>query len=166
MSERATERDEAFTAFVADRGPRLLRYCLLLTGSQADAEDLLQASLLKAYLHWSRINEPAAAEAYVRSIITRTHVSTWRKVGRHERPSDQPPERPVAPVDVESADEILRGLERLGERQRAVVVLRFYEDQTEKEIARLMGTSIGTVKSQLSRGLANLRGIIESEGAL
>lgn len=166
MSERATEHDEAFTVFVADRGPRLLRYCLLLTGSQADAEDLLQASLLKAYLHWSRINEPAAAEAYVRSIITRTHVSTWRKVGRHERPSDQPPERPVPPVDVESADEILRGLERLGERQRAVVVLRFYEDQTEKEIARLMGTSVGTVKSQLSRGLANLRGIIESEGAL
>ena len=152
-------RDEEFTAFVEQSSTRLLRYCYLLTGNQADADDLLQASLLKAYQAWERIDEPAAAECYTKQIAARHHVSTWRKVGRRERVTDVLPEPEPAPpgMDVGERAEMWKALAALGERQRTVLVLRFYEDLTEADIAQAMGTSVGTVKSQLHRGLARLR---------
>lgn len=151
------DRDEEFTDFVERSSTKLLRYCHLLTGSAADADDLLQASLLKTYQHWGRIREPAAAERYCKQIITRTNVSNWRKIGRREQPAELLADRSVEAVDVGPRDEMWRALNGIGERQRTVLVLRYYEDLTEAEIADWMGTSLGTVKSQLHRGLANLR---------
>ncbi|HIW30359.1 MAG TPA: SigE family RNA polymerase sigma factor [Candidatus Luteococcus avicola] len=151
------DTDEEFIDFVERSSTRLLRYCHLLTGSSADADDPLQASLLKIYEHWGRINEPAAAERYCKQIITRTNITNWRRVGRREHPSDQLADRRVEAVDVGPRDEMWRALQGLGERQRTVLVLRFYEDLAEAESAEFMGTSLGTVKSQLHRGLANLR---------
>lgn len=166
MPARRTARDEEFTTFVEDHSTRLLRYCLLLTGNRHDADDLLQASLLKAYQHWDRIDDPQHATGYLRTVITRTHVSSWRKTGRREQVSDQLPEVAVEASDPGPRDAMWRALAGLGERQRTVLVLRFYEDQTEQAIADAMGTSLGTVKSQLSRGLANLRTVMDAEGAL
>lgn len=113
--------------------------------------------LLKTYQSWGRIREPAAAVGYCKQVITRTHVSTWRKVGSHERPTDQLVDRGLEPFDPGPRDEMWRALHRLGERPRTVLVLRSYEDLPEADIAVWMGTSLGTVKSQLHRGLANLR---------
>lgn len=153
------QRDEEFTAFVEQSSTRLLRYCYLLTGNQADADDLLQASMLKAYQSWERIEQPAAAERYTKQIAARTHVSTWRKVGSRERLVDVLPEPEPVAVGLDAAErsELWESLKGLGQRQRTVLVLRFHEDLTEADIARVMGTSVGTVKSQLHRGLAHLR---------
>lgn len=162
---RPRDRDEEFTAFVAVSSTRLLRLCHLLTGSACDADDLLQASLLKTYLNWGRIRDVEAAEGYARRVIARTHVSIWRKSGRRELPSDQIELPSVAAADLSERDEMWRALQQLGERQRTVLVLRFYEDLTEAQIADAMGTTVGTVKSQLSRGLDNLRPVLDASRA-
>lgn len=163
-----SEVDEQFTEFVEEHSTKLLRYCHLLTGNAVDADDLLQASLLKTYLSWARITDLAAAPGYCKQVITRTHISNWRKVGRRELPTETGLDRSVHDADGAERDAMWRALQTLGERQRTVVVLRFYEDLTEADIAAWMGTSVGTVKSQLSRGLAHLRAEIanQTEGAL
>lgn len=163
------DRDAEFTHFVTAHSTALLRYCHLLTGNASDADDLLQAALLKAYLNWHRIERPEAALRYTKQIITRHHVSLWRTVGRRERATDQLPEVAVVDEVVDEREALWRALQKLGERQRTVIVLRFYEDLTEPQIAQLMGTSLGTVKSQLHRALANLRplvGDLALDGAL
>lgn len=163
-----SQRDEDFTVFVEQCSTRLLRYCYLLTGNQADADDLLQASLLKTYQTWDRIRQPAAAERYTKQIAARQHVSTWRTVGRRERPTDVLPEPDPVPagLDLGEKAEMWQALQGLGERQRTVVVLRYFEDLTEADIAHAMGTSVGTVKSQLHRGLAHLRAELAANAAL
>ena len=146
-----------FEEFVAARSARLLRVCYLLTRDWAAAEDLLQTALAKAWFGWDRIrNEP---EAYVRAVIANTYASWWRRRWRAELPTAQLPERAAAEVvyDVDDRDEMWAALGRLPRRQRAVVVLRFYEDLSERQTADALGVSVGTVKSQTSKALAALR---------
>jgi RNA polymerase sigma-70 factor (sigma-E family) len=158
------ERAQDLGAFIDARSCSLLRYAYLLTGDHGLAEDLLQNSLIKVYLSWNSIRDRGALEAYTRTVMTRTQLSWWRRPARREVLGVEPTERAVrdhlnaregTPVD--ERDELWLLLATLGPRQRAVLVLRFYEDLSEAEIARVMGCTTGTVKSQLSRGLARLR---------
>jgi RNA polymerase sigma-70 factor (sigma-E family) len=140
---------------VANRLPALLRYAWLLTGNEHDASDLVQTALEKVGLRWRTIG--AAPDAYVRRAIYNAHVSRWRR-HRHELLVADPPEtthRADHPA-WEWAD-LWHQLRTLPPRQRAVIVLRYYEDLPEKDVADALGISIGTVKSQTSRALATLR---------
>src|SRR5262245_43029355 len=157
-----------FDEFVAVRSPRLLRTAFLLTSDWALAEDLLQTALAKAWFVWRRVD--GGPEPYVRKILVNTYASWWRRRWQSERPTETLPER--ASVDqhggVEARDEVWRALGRLPRRQRAVLVLRYFEDLSEVEIAEVLGCSVGTVKSQASRALAKLRldETLLQEGAL
>ncbi|MCA0296115.1 MAG: SigE family RNA polymerase sigma factor [Actinobacteria bacterium] len=150
--------DVGFAAFVATHQIRLRRYALALTGNSHDADDLLQTTLVKVYLAWDRIDGRDNLAAYARTTMARSYVSAWRRWGRRESPTDSPPDVPVPSADTTAdRDLIWRGLARLGRRQRAVVVLRYFEDLDLAAIGDELGISTGTVKSQLSRALSNLR---------
>ncbi|QQS00873.1 MAG: SigE family RNA polymerase sigma factor [Austwickia sp.] len=163
VGERS-DRDEAFTVFVRLHGHALRRYAYVLTGEASAADDLLQASLGKLYLAWDKVAAPDARLAYARRTMARTQASWWRRPVRRERPAADPPEptRPgpdgaAALRTVDDRDEVWRLLATLPPRTRAVLVLRYYEDLPEADIAAALGCSVGSVKSQLSRGLARLR---------
>jgi RNA polymerase sigma-70 factor (sigma-E family) len=146
-----------FGEFVAARSPRLLRVAYLLTRDWALAEDLLQTSLAKAWSAWKRIETDP--EAYVRRILVTTYSSWWRRPWLHERPAAQLPDAAGADAHraVDERDEMWQALGRLPNRQRAVLVLRYYEDLSEAEIAETLGIAPGTVKSLAVAGLVNLR---------
>lgn len=148
-----------FCEYVALRRAALLRAAILLTRNKADAEDLLQAALAKTYLAWERINDPASVDGYVRRALINTHISWWRRRRVQEYPSAELPDTGVEdPTNLsELRDLVHRALRRLPDRQRAAVVLRYYADMSEPEIADTLGISIGTVKSTVSRGVAKLR---------
>lgn len=146
---------ESFDAFVQARSRHLLRTAYLLTQDHALAEDLVQTALAKAWFAWSRI-DGADPEPYVRKIIVNTYSSWWRRRWNGEQPSDDLPET-AASESAEDRTDLWRALQRLPRRQRAVVVLRYYEDLTEAETARVLGCSTGTVKSQTSKAFAKLR---------
>ena len=150
--------DTAFEEYVVARSAALLRTAYLLTGNRADAEDLLQTALAKTYLAWDRIRDREAIDGYVRRTLVNTQTSFWRR-RRPESLFDQPPERPGrdAHADADLHDALWTALGRLGNKQRAIVVLRYYEDLSEAETASLLGISVGTVKSTTSRALASLR---------
>jgi RNA polymerase sigma-70 factor (sigma-E family) len=156
---RASDRDAAFREYVQTRGAALLRMAIVLTGNRADAEDLVQAALAKTYLAWDKINERAALDAYVRRAMVNTHISWWRRRRVEEFPTDDLPEQVVADHARESdmAEVVRRALDRLPQRMRAAVMLRYFEDMTEPEIAATLGISLGTVKSTVSRAVARLR---------
>lgn len=148
-----------FIAFVHARSAALLRLAVLLTGDRHDGEDLLQIALTKAYVSWWRLRKPELADAYVRRILV-TSVTSWRRRGAaRERAAGMIPDQLVAGADAEVADRIVLGqaLRMLSPGQRAVLVLRFFEDLSEQQTAELLGCSVGTVKSQTARGLAVLR---------
>lgn len=157
MSETS---DAEFRAFVAARSRALLRTAYLLTGDHQLAEDLLQTALTKTYLSWERIRDHGSVESYVRTTLVTTQISWWRRRWWSERSVGEVWERPADDAfdRFDEWDRIWRSLRRLPPRQRAVVVLRYYEDLSEAEIARVLGCSTGTVKSQASRALATLRG--------
>ena len=154
-----TETDEAFSAYVAARQHALVRTAFLLTGDHHSAEDLVQAALARTYLAWGRIRDGHAIDAYVRRTMINEHTSWWRRAWRHrERSTAELPEPPAAAdPDVGERDEVWELVRTLPPRQRAVVVLRFYEDLTEADTADALGCSVGNVKSQASRALATLR---------
>lgn len=149
-------RDD-FDAFVAARSTRLLRTAYLLTHDRSLAEDLLQTALAKAWFAWGRID--GAPEAYVRRIMVNTYATWWRRRWNGEESTGELPEsrerRPSS--QVEDRADLWVALGRLPRRQRAVVVLRFYEDLSEAQTAELLQCSVGTVKSQTSKALAKLR---------
>ena len=157
---RAVDRG-SFDDFVATRSTRLLRTAYLLTHDRALAEDLVQTSLAKAWFAWGRID--GQPDAYVRRVMVNTYSSWWRRRWNGEVATAELPERAAAaghrPEDVRVDDrtDLWRALARLPRRQRAVVVLRFYEDLSEIETAEILQCSVGTVKSQASRALAKLR---------
>jgi RNA polymerase sigma-70 factor (sigma-E family) len=153
------EPDSQFQDFVASRGPALLRTALLLTGNQEASEDLVQSALEKALRHWSRIRVSAATEGYVRQIMYRENISIWRqRRGREITMAEIPDQRtPDSSVAVTDWLAMRQALLRLGARQRTVIVLRYYEDLTEEQVAVAMGVSVGTVKSQTSKALDRLR---------
>jgi RNA polymerase sigma-70 factor (sigma-E family) len=148
---------DGFDDFVASRSPRLLRTAFLLTHDWATAEDLLQAALARAWEAWRRIN--GDPEPYVRRIVINLYASAWRRRWRGELPTADPPEGagadPHAALD--DRDRLWRALRRLPRRQRAVIVLRFFEDLPDAEIADILGCTLGTVRSQASRALGKLR---------
>jgi RNA polymerase sigma-70 factor (sigma-E family) len=149
-------RDD-FREFVRTRSPALVRTAYLLTGDRHLAEDLLQTALLRCYGHWSRIDAP---EAYVRRAMVTTVTGWRRRRWMGEVSTGVLPERSGGddPTDEQAIrTDLLRVLHELGPRQRAVLVLRFYEDMSEAEVAAVLGVSVGTVKSQSARALARLR---------
>ncbi|WBC13852.1 SigE family RNA polymerase sigma factor [Micromonospora sp. WMMA1998] len=160
--------EEEFREFVAARSGALLRTAYLLAGDWATAEDLLQTALTKTYLAWKRLGGIDAIEPYARRVLVNTSTSWWRRRWHGERPTEVLPER--AGVDeIEQQldrDALWRHLQALPARQRAVLVLRFYEDMSEAQTAALLEISPGTVKSQTSRALNTLRRRLGSEAAL
>ena len=150
-------RDDDFVAFVDARSAALLRTARLLSaGDQHAAEDLVQTSLEKAYVAWPRIQRKGAQEAYVRSIMTRAAIDRTRQRRR----------RGAVGTD-EGPDEVFALLAALSPRQRAVMVLRYYDDLSEAQIAQALGCSAGAVKSHASRALSVMRSMTtESSGAV
>jgi len=151
--------EEDFREFVAARSAALLRTAYLLAGDWATAEDLLQISLTKTFLAWKRLGRIEAVEPYTRRVLVNTATSWWRRRWHGERPTEVLPES-ATPDGLDERlerDALWRHVQTLPARQRAVLVLRFYEDQSEAETARLLNVSVGTVKSQCSRALATLR---------
>lgn len=140
------------------RSPALLRTAYLLTGNRADAEDLLQTTLAKTYLSWQRIRDRGALDGYVRRVMVNAQTSVWRRhrpEASYEVVPDLLPGRDAhADADLHDA---LWNMASLPRKQRAAVVLRYYEDLSEAETARVLGVSVGTVKSSTSRALASLR---------
>jgi len=158
--------DREFREFVTGRSPALLRTAYLLGGDWATAEDLLQVALTKTYLAWLRLGTIEAIEPYARRVLVNTATSWWRRRWHGERPTDVLPDMPASDGLDErlERDRLWRHVVTLPARQRAVLVLRFYEDQSEAETARLLGVSVGTVKSQCARALATLRARLAAEG--
>jgi RNA polymerase sigma-70 factor (sigma-E family) len=146
---------EDFEAFVAARYDALLRTAYLLTGDHQDAEDLLQQCLVKAVGAWKRIE--GDPEPYVRTILVRQNVSRWRRRRWRELTTDSPPERHVPDTGADERMALHRALGVLAPRQRAVIVLRYFEDLTEAQTADVLGISVGTVKSQSRDALRRLR---------
>jgi RNA polymerase sigma-70 factor (ECF subfamily) len=151
--------DEEFRAFVAARSAALLRTAYLLSGNWATAEDLLQITLTKTYLAWRRLGQLEAAEPYARRVLVNSAISWRRRRWHGERPTEVLPEPVTSDGQEDRAERDLlwRHVLTLPTRQRAVLVLRFYEDLSEVDTAVLLGLSVGTVKSHGARGLAALR---------
>ncbi|MGH3346648.1 MAG: SigE family RNA polymerase sigma factor [Nocardioides sp.] len=152
-----------FEEFVAARRAALHRSAYLLTGDVHDAEDLVQVALVKAAARWARIADHP--EPYVRRILVRESVTRWRRRRWRELPYETVPDRAAHPVDSDSVEALRRALDRLSARQRAVVVLRYYDDLTERQTADVLGISVGTVKSHARDALTRLRDIVP-EGVL
>lgn len=152
-----------FTDFVTHRAPALLRTAYLLCGDRGAAEDLLQDVLSRAYPKWRRIQDKP--EPYVRAALVNAAANRWRTRSRrvHEVPLDHAPPKagPGHEQQVVEQDRVVAALRELPPKMRAAIVLRYFDDMSEAEIAKAMRCSTGTVKSQTSRGLARLRELLE-----
>ena len=156
-------RDDDFSSFVSARSAPLLRLAVGLAGSRAAGEDLLQSALTKAYLSWPKVARAGDPDAYVRRIVVNTHVSVLRR--RRVQEDLQPELSDVAGTapryGVEDRDALWSALSRLGRRQRAIVLLRYYEDLPDEQIAELIGCATGTVRCQAMRALNTLKDLPE-----
>ena len=150
--------DDLFEEFVAGRRPALLRTAFLLTGHAEDAEDLVQTTLIKVVPKWGRIKDNP--EAYVRKVLARETTTRWRTRRWRETLVEHMPDQGTAEPNLTWSLTLRDALLRLPPRQRAVIVLRYYDDLTERETAATLGVSIGTVKSQTSDALARLRHLL------
>jgi RNA polymerase sigma-70 factor (sigma-E family) len=149
--------DVSFEEFVASRGRDLWRTAWLLTGDAHKAEDLVQTALMKCWRRWSTIADDGSVEAYVRRAMLTTYTDWWRRKWNGERPTEVLPDVVHRDADSGARQDTLAALASLPRGQRAVLVLRFYEDLTEAQTAEALGISVGTVKSQTSRALSALR---------
>jgi RNA polymerase sigma-70 factor (sigma-E family) len=158
--------DDDFAEFVAARWGSLYRLAYLLAASPTGAEDLLQTTLEKAYVNWSRIGRMDHAEAYVRRMLATTLVSSRRRAWRGEQPWGELPEEAGDSDEMPVLDRHLIWplVCALPPRQRAVIVLRYYEDLTEAQIALVLGCAAGTVKSQASAAIGALRRALAASG--
>ncbi len=152
----------SFASYVKERGPVLLRTARSLTSNVNDAEDLLQTALTKTYVAWERIEDHRALDGYVRRALVNTRTSQWRKRKVDEFVCEELPEPENAPLEDPAEQQVLRdamwgAIMKLPDRQRAMVVLRYYEDLSEVQTAEVLGVSVGTVKSAVSRALGKLR---------
>jgi RNA polymerase sigma-70 factor (sigma-E family) len=159
-------RVEVMTALTYDelvvaRAPALLRLAVMLTGRTDEGEELLQRTFLRAQRHAERIAGMGAPAAYLRQVMVNEHLSGLRLLHRRPQTDGDAELAGLASPDqhgrVESHDQAWRALATLPRKQRAVLVLRFYEDLPDREIASLLGCTEGTVRSQAHRGLATLR---------
>lgn len=159
--------DDEFTEFVRAYQARLVHAAILITGSRAKGEDLAQEALLKTYLAWGRVRT-GEAFAYTRRVMVNHNTDRWRLrhrepiLSRHGDPVDRPSHDSHA---VEHRDEITRILAPLTQRERTIVVLRYYFDLTEVRVADDLGISVGTVKSTCSRALARISPATAPEGS-
>lgn len=154
-----------FESFIRDRTPALVRYGFVLSGNPHDAADLAQEALARLGERWSRVSSRGDPEGYVRATMARLHISWWRR-RRWEHSVRALPERSYIDAGITEADGDLglwRAVAGLPPRQRVVLALRYHEQLTDDEIARLLGISRGTVRSQAARGLDKLRGVAESQ---
>jgi RNA polymerase sigma-70 factor (sigma-E family) len=159
---------EDFREFMATRSAALLRTAYLLTGDRGHAEDLVQSALARAYRHWGKVRRSGVPEAYVRRILVNERNSRWRRdrskglevVGHVPDRAGRDEAQAVA-----DRDEMWRALQSMPPRTRAVLVLRYWEDRSEAETAELLGCTVGTVKSQASRGLRKLAEVLAGDGA-
>jgi RNA polymerase sigma-70 factor (sigma-E family) len=162
------EPAESFAAFVREHGERHLRVAVLLTGDWHAAEDLVQASLIKLYRVWPRMDLTGGdPDAYLRRVIVNTQRSWWRARWRRETPVAELPESAAGDDDADRralASVIRQALGELPRRQRAVLVLRYLEDLPEAEVASLLGCSVGSVKTHAHRGLRALRAKLTGDG--
>lgn len=165
----AREDEDEYATFVRARSHALLRSAYLLTGDQHLAEDLVQEALARTHRAWPRLHETGNAEAYARRIMYHVQVSVWRRrrvaevlPGDLPEPSDRP-----SHDDAESITQrmtVERALWSLSPRQRAVVVLRYFEDHSEAEAAEMLGLSVSTIKTQTARALEHLRKLVPELG--
>jgi len=158
--------DADFTAFVAASSRRLLRTAYLITGDPYDAEDLLQTALERAYRRWPSIRRTDVPEAYVRRMVVTAAIdaSRWRRVDGATLDDAQLPGQHDSGVEEMPGRLALLALVRqLPVGQRAVLVLRYFDDLTETETARVLGCSVGTVKSQHARAMARLRDLMAGQ---
>jgi RNA polymerase sigma-70 factor (sigma-E family) len=149
----------AFSELVATRSAALVRTAYLVVGDHQLAQDLVQEALVKTYVAWPRLRDVSKAEAYARRTIVTTAISWRRRRSFHERPSQTIPEQaqPDRTEAIATHDVVWAELSALPPRQRAAIVLRYYEDLSEADTAQVMGCAVGTVKSQVSNGLDRLR---------
>ena len=159
------EQDEEFTDFVGAHGQRLLRTAVLLTGDRGRGEDLLQTSLARAYGRWDTVARADDPVAYVRKMLVNGHLSWLRRLSNTEQVVEQLPDvsswEDLQAAHAE-ADELRAALRQLSPRVRTAVVLRYLDDLTEADTARLMGCSVSTVGKHTARGLAVLRTALTS----
>ena len=152
--------EDDFRDFVTTRWSALLRTAYLLTGDRDRAEDVVQGALVRAHRHWPGIQRSGTAEAYVRKTMVNLNTDWWRRLGSRERRVESVPDRGLE-ADTYAAfelhDELWSAVRQLPTRMRAALVLRYFEDLSEAETAAVLGCSVGSVKSQCSRGLARLR---------
>ena len=153
---------EAFDAFVRARLPELLRFGRALTGSEHAAADLVQDALERTLMHWNRVESRDDPEGYVRRTMVNRNISLWRKL-RKERLRDEFPDSGYDPTPDDPDRATWRAVQGLPPRMRAVVALRYYEDLTEAQTARVLGCSVGTVKSQTSKAMAKLRAALDDQ---
>lgn len=156
--EPAAER--AFAEYVTARTPALLRLGTLLAGSPGDGEELVQAALVRTYRAWTNVRCQADPDRYVRQAMLNLQRNRWTRLLRRESVTATPPDAAVrdAAPDVVARAVLWPAVRSLPPRQRAVLVLRYYEGLTEAETASLLGCGVGTVKSQSAKALATLRG--------
>ncbi|GIF01522.1 SigE family RNA polymerase sigma factor [Paractinoplanes rishiriensis] len=155
-----------FVAFVQARQHRLLRSAYLVCGDHHLAEDLLQGALVKLALHWRKVRD-GEPEAFVRTVLYRDAVSWWRRWRRERLTSTLPDSvRPARDDELSTRIVFERALRQLAPRQRAVLVLRYFDDLTETRTAEILGVSVGTVKSQTSAALRRLRELAPELGDL
>lgn len=162
------ERDADFAAYMTARQPSLLRTAYLLTGDRHTAEDLVQTALAKLYLSWDRVQRRELVDGYVRRILVNEHNSLWRRpFKRREVVSGELPETQFLDRhDTGESAALWEFVQTLPRKQRAVIVLRYYEDLSEAETAEALGISVGTVKSQASRALAAMRSRVHDHPGL
>jgi RNA polymerase sigma-70 factor (sigma-E family) len=151
--------DAAFTQFVAETHGQLARSARLLTGDWHTAEDLVQATLMRVYRRWRRVEAADSALAYTQRVMLNLFLTSLRRRWNGEAPQDRLPETaaPDFSTEINSRDALSRALGALPKRMRAVVVLRYYEDLSVEQTAQLLGCSEATVRSQAARALAKLR---------
>ena len=160
----ARDKDAEFSDYMAARQPRLLRPAYLLTGDRHTAEDLVQTALAKLYLSWDKVQRQESLDGYVRRILVNEHNSLWRRAWKkRETTTSELPEQPAEPQQSGHDAELWELVQTLPRKQRAAVVLRYYEQLSEAETAAVLGVSVGTVKSQTSRALATLRTRVSSD---
>ncbi len=162
----AQNLDTAFVAFARRRGPHHLRTAVLLTGDWHTAEDLMQTCLAKLYQVWHRLDTGVDPDSYLRRMLVNTQRSWWRARWRQEAPVEVVPDRATGSDWQERqalADTVRRALATLPARQRAVLVLRYFEDLPEAQVADLLGCSVGTVKTHASRGIRRLGELLGDE---
>lgn len=164
-ASRDDARDAAFTAFVREHGPALARTAYFLTGDLDLADDLVQTALAEVYVRWASIQDAAAVEAYARRVLVSANAAWWRRRSAREVPTADLPELQVDDDAAAVADRVplVAALRQLTPRQRAAVVLRFYDDLSEADTAKALGCSVGSVKRHTARGLDRLRRLVDTD---